>query len=254
MSADRRSLVMLMLLLGLAPAARAQAPAPAEAPPPSAHAGSPIKDALDRFDFGDYEGVVTLLRPIVEQGGARILPLQVDRVEALRVYGIACTLTDRRAAAEGAFLLLLREEPATRLDPRLVRPEAVTFFEEVRARHREELLAVHRRLRPRYYWYLNLLPTAGQFQNRQKTKAFVFGSLELALLGGTIVSYSLLDHYQGDDHTFGAHRDLYDPLRAVNIATFTALLAVTTAGIIDGFVVGARRERREREREAQLFN
>ena len=196
--------------------------------------------------------MVTLLRPIVENG-AHELPLQVDRIEALRAYGIACTLSDRKTAAEGAFLLLLREEPKTRLDPALVRPEAVAFFEEVRSRHRDELLAVYRKTRPRYYWVLNLLPTVGQFQNRQLTKAFVFGGMELALLGGTIVTYSLLNQYQGGDRTFTGHGGMYDPLRGLNYACFAALLAVTAGGIVDGFVVGTRRERREREAEARLY-
>ncbi|HEX4459844.1 MAG TPA: hypothetical protein VIA18_17820 [Polyangia bacterium] len=224
------------------------APEPAQL----SHAESPIADALARFDFGDYEAVVNRLRPIVENG-ARELPLQVDRIEALRVYGIACTLTDRKTAAEGAFLLLLREEPQTRLDPRLVRPEAVAFFEEVRARHREELLAVYRRSVPRYNWALDLVPAVGQFQNHQRVKGFVLGGLELALLGGTIVTYSLLTHFEGHDHTFAGHESLYTSARGINITCFTALLAVTAYGIIDAFVVGGQRRHHERDTEARLL-
>lgn len=216
-----------------------------------AHAGSPIAEALDEFDFGDYEGVVARLRPLVDRG-ARELHERADRIEALRVYGIACTLTDRKAAAEGAFLLLLREEPSTRLDPALVRPEAVAFFDQVRARHRAELLAAYRRTRPRYHWWLNLVPTAGQFQNRQLAKGFAIGGTELALLAGNLVTGVLLDRWQGDQHTFPEHRDAFGPLRAVNIASFAALLAVTVYGIVDGFVVGARRQERERQIEARI--
>ena len=88
-----------------------------------------LQRARDEFDFGKYEEVVAGLRPLVEALElARELPEKADRLEALRVYGIACTLTGRRTAAEGAFLLLLREEPSTQLDPALVRPEAVAFF------------------------------------------------------------------------------------------------------------------------------
>lgn len=216
-----------------------------------AHAGSPIADALDAFDFGDYEGVVTRLRPLVDRG-ARDLAERADRLEALRVYGIACTLTDRKTAAEGAFLLLLREEPSTRLDPALVRPEAVAFFDQVRARHREELLAAYRRTRPRYYWWLNLVPTAGQFQNRQLAKGFAIGGSELVLLAGNILTGVLLNRWDGDHHLFEMHQDAYGPLRGVNIASFAALLTVTAYGIIDGFVVGKRRRERERQIEARI--
>lgn len=216
------------------------------------HAGSPIAQALDDFDFGDYEAVVARLRPTVEALEiARALP-KADRLEALRVYGIACTLTNRRTAAEGAFLLLLREEPSTRLDPALVRPEAVAFFDEVRARHRDDLLAAYRQTRPRYYWILDVVPVAGQFQNRQWRKGVVFGAIELGLLATTIVTGALLQSWQKDDHTFTGHTGAYDPLRYTNNIAFGLLLAVTAGGIVDAFVVGSQRHKRERQIEARL--
>jgi hypothetical protein len=255
------------LLVALATAAHAQAPAatpaaaatPAPAPsaaptppaPSASHADSPIAQARERFDFGDYAAVIAMLGPLVEND-ARDLPLQADRIEALRVYGIACVLTDRRVAAEGAFLLLLREEPSTQFDPRLVRPEAVAFFEDVRVRHRAELLAVYRKTRPRYHWFLNLIPTVGQFQNRQPTKGFVFGGVELALLGGYVTSYALLTKYGGGDHTFTGHDDVASLGKPIEYTCYILLLGVTAAGIIDGFVVGARRQRTERLTEQRL--
>ena len=212
-----------------------------------------LKTARDEFDFGNYEGVVGRLRPIVEALEiSHELPEKADRLEALRVYGIACTLTGRRTAAEGAFLLLLREEPATRLDPALVRPEAVAFFEEVRGRHRAELLAAYRKNRRPYYWALNLIPLAGQMQNRQWKKAIVFGSLELALLATNITTGALLQHWEGDAHDFSGHQGSFAAMRDVNWISFGALLTVTAAGIVDAFVVGARRRDRDREAEARL--
>ena len=229
---------------GGAPSDLATAPSsPAEA----------LKRARDEFDFGNYERVVDRLRPLVEALElSRELPEKADRLEALRVYGIACTLTGRRTAAEGAFLLLLREEPSTQLDPALVRPEAVAFFAEVRARHRAELLAAYRKNRRPYYWALDLIPLAGQLQNRQWKKAIVFGAVELALLATNITTGALLNHYEQQDHTFGTHSGAFEPLRDVNWISFGLLLGVTTGGIIDAFVVGARRKARDREAEARL--
>ena len=213
----------------------------------------PRSSARDEFDFGKYEEVVAGLRPLVEALElARELPEKADRLEALRVYGIACTLTGRRTAAEGAFLLLLREEPSTQLDPALVRPEAVAFFAEVRARHRAELLAAYRKNRRPYYWALDLIPLAGQLQNRQWKKAIVFGAVELVLLATNITTGALLNHYEQQDHTFGTHSGAFEPLRDVNWISFGLLLGVTTGGIIDAFVVGARRKARDREAEARL--
>jgi hypothetical protein len=254
MSADRRRAVVAgtVVLLALGAALWLPTRARADEPPPSSpHFGSPIAQALDRFDFGDYEGVIALLGPLVENG-AQSLPLQVDRIEALRVYGIACVLTNRHVAAEGAFLLLLREEPSTRLDPRLVRPEAVAFFEDVRSRHRRELVELYRRTRPRYHWVLDLIPTAGQFQNRQPTKGFIFGGLELTLLAGYVTSYGLLRTYGEGDHTFPGHTAVADYAKPIQYTCYGLLLSVTVAGIVDAFIVGARQQRAEREQEQRL--
>ena len=219
-----------------------------------------LKRARDEFDFGNYERVVDRLRPLVEALElSRELPEKADRLEALRVYGIACTLTGRRTAAEGAFLLLLREEPSTQLDPALVRPEAVAFFNEVRARHRAELLAAYRKNRRPYYWALDLIPLAGQLQNRQWKKAIVFGAVELTLLAANITTGVLLSHYEGQDQTFGGggmgsndRTSLFEPLRDVNWISFGLLLGVTAGGLVDAFVVGARRAERDRQTEARL--
>jgi hypothetical protein len=217
----------------------------------SPHAGSPIAAALDEFDFGDYESVVEHLRPLVENG-ARTLPNAADRQEALRVYGIACTLTDRRAAAEGAFLLLLRQQPSMHLDPALVRPEAVAFFEEVRTRHRQELVTAYRRGKPRYYFILDVLPLVGQIQNREWHKLAGIATAEAALLATSIATGTVLGQWQGHDYTFQGHASAYEPMRVVNVLSFGLLLGVTTYGIIDGFVVGARRHQAERHQELLL--
>ncbi|HEX6837701.1 MAG TPA: hypothetical protein VF334_14065 [Polyangia bacterium] len=212
-----------------------------------------LKRARDEFDFGNYERVVDRLRPLVEALElSRELPEKADRLEALRVYGIACALTGRRTAAESAFLLLLREEPSTQLDPALVRPEAVAFFGEVRARHRAELLAAYRKNRRPYHWALDLIPLAGQLQNRQWKKAIVFGAIELALLATNITTGVLLSHYEGDTHSFDGHTSAFEPLRDVNWISFSLLLGVTASGIVDAFVVGAHRAERDRQAEARL--
>ncbi len=232
--------------------------APADLAPVAASPAEALKRARDEFDFGNYERVVERLRPLVEALElSRELPEKADRLEALRVYGIACTLTGRRTAAEGAFLLLLREEPSTQLDPALVRPEAVAFFNEVRARHRAELLAAYRKNRRPYYWALDLIPLAGQLQNRQWKKAIVFGVVELALLATNITTGVLLSHYQQPDGTFGAggsndRTSRFEPLRDVTWISFGLLLGVTAGGVVDAFVVGARRQERDRQVEARL--
>jgi len=71
-------------------------------------------------------------------------------------------------------------------------------------------------------------------------------------LATNITTGALLNHYEQQDHTFGTHSGAFEPLRDVNWISFGLLLGVTTGGIIDAFVVGARRKARDREAEARL--
>jgi hypothetical protein len=212
----------------------------------------PLGEAEEKFDFGRYEDVVALLRPLVESGGQQ-LPRKADRVEALRIYGIACTLTRREQAAEAAFLLLLREEPRTRLDAALVPDEAVRFFDKVRERYRAELVAAYRKNRGHRYWFLNLLPPIGQFQNRQWRKGLGLGAAELALLAADLTTGLLLQRWEGADHTFKNHRQAASELMPLNWISFAGLISVFVYGVVDGLVVNRRLDREERRAADKLF-
>jgi hypothetical protein len=243
--------LLALLTAGLA---RAEPPGPLNPWPgdaATARARGPLGEALERFDFGDYEGAVIQLRPLVETGGAE-LPSEADRTEALRTYGIACTLTGRRIAAEDAFERLLGTTPSMRLDPQLVRPEAVALFDQVRSHRHDEALAAYRRSRPRRYAVLNLLPPAGQFQNRDRKKGWAIGAVGLALLGTNIVTGALLNQWEGPHHLFAGHTDDARALMPVNIVSFAALLSVVAYGIVDAFVVGHRLSVEERRAEERL--
>jgi hypothetical protein len=172
-------------------------------------------------------------------------------LEALRAYGISCVLVDRKTAAEGAFLLLLQADPGAHLDRSLVRPEAVAVFDAVRARNRDALLSAYKKGRRKRYAILNLLPPAGQLQNRDFKKGYTLLGVELALLGLNVTSGSLLYAWRGDHQDFPGHEDTARALRPVNWVSFGALITVVAYGIIDGIVVGHRRTLEERAVERQ---
>lgn len=234
----RLSLALLLLAL---PAHAAPNPAATEI----------VRAALERYEVGDYEGVVTALRPLVDADAPGLSP--ADRVEALRTFGIASVLTGRRVAAEGAFVLLLRADPHAELDPTLVQPEAAAFFQEVRARWRAELVQVYRKSRGRRYGILNLLPPAGQFQNRERRKGYTLLAAEVALLTTNITTGVLLNQWEGPNHLFVGHESTARALMPVNIASFAVLLSVISYGIVDGFVVSRRLTLQERREEKRLL-
>jgi hypothetical protein len=232
----------LLLLIALTSVSRAD---------PNPEAVAAVRVALERFDVGDYEGVVTALRPLVDADASGLTA--ADRVEALRTFGIASVLTGRRTAAEGAFVLLLRADPRTELDPTLVRPEAAQFFEEVRARWRAERVAAYKRNRGKRYGILNMIPPAGQFQNRQHGKGYALLAAEIALLATNITTGVLLNQWEGPNKLFIGHEDTARALIPVNSTSFALLLTVVAYGIIDGFVVGHRMTLEEKREEKRLL-
>lgn len=165
-----------------------------------------------------------------------------DRAEAHRIQGIACFFLGRMADAERELLAYLTLDLDARLDPAVTPPEAVNFFEDVRARHAAGLRAL--RPRPRRWAALNLLPPWGQFQNGERTRGWIIAGAGAALLATNVGSYVALQSWcdvpdrtceDGDSRGDRARR-----MRAVNLVSGVGLLAVYAYGVIDGFI-GYRR-------------
>ncbi|HEX9244324.1 MAG TPA: tetratricopeptide repeat protein [Anaeromyxobacter sp.] len=174
-----------------------------------------LKRAKDQFDFGAYADAAGILRQML----ARRPELTPDEaVDAQRILGISEYQLGDKAAARAAFVSLLSYEPDYALDPFLVPPPIVEFFDGVkreyepvlaplRERHREladqqrladearrRLLAEEAaragppqkivRIEQRVYMF-NWLPLgAGQFQNGERAKgtAIAAGQLVLGLV------------------------------------------------------------------------
>jgi hypothetical protein len=211
----------LLVLLALAATAVAQ-----PAADPLARAEQALLDA-------DYATVVTLAGDVIARA-----PTAADVTEAYRVRGLAHFFLHQDAEAEADFLAYLKRDLDGRLDPSTTPPEAVTFFEDVRARHAADL----RKLRPRTrrWRVLDLLPPGGQIQNGDTTKAWVIGGAELGLLAADVTSYLVLRSWCSKTDYTCMHGGLDAPdaarkLRIVNYASGVALIGVYLYGVLDGF-------------------
>ena len=170
-------------------------------------------------------------------------PNKDDQAEAHRLLGLSWFFLQAFDRAEVEFVAYLKLDLDGRLDPTLVAPEAVTFFESVRARHAGELRAL--RPRPKRSWALSLLPPLGQLQNQEREKAIVLGSALLVFTATNVTSYLLLRSWcgtssrvcdeSGVDHTATAKK-----LRVVNYLAGAAALGTYVYGVVDG-VRGYRR-------------
>jgi hypothetical protein len=162
-----------------------------------------------------------------------------DHGEAHRLLGIAEFYLAHYDRAEAHFHAYLKIDLDGQLDISLFSPDVVRFFDDVKAKHAAELRAL--RPRTRRWAVLNLMPPAGQFQNRQPVKGWILGGLGVSLIAAHVGSYMLLDGWCSDvDRTCetdgGTSRaDSARTLKTVNTAAGLGLIAVYVYGVYDGF-------------------
>ncbi|MGE5184146.1 MAG: hypothetical protein ACM31C_18880 [Acidobacteriota bacterium] len=233
-----RVAVVLVLVLVLAPVRASAQPLDPYAPVDPTTA---LHDANAAATAGDWARVATLVDPLLATQLAR-----ADLAEAHRLAGLAAYFANRRAEAEAHFVAYLKLDLDGHLDPALVPPEAVTFFDDVKARHAAELRAL--RPRPKRYFVLNFVPMAAQFQNGERAKGIVLGSMIGALAITNITSYLVLRSWCSSSDltcdTPANHVHAAMSLRAANIMSGVGLIATYLYGVYDG-VVGYRRRTHE---------
>jgi hypothetical protein len=206
-----------------------------------------LHDANAAATAGDWARVSALVDPLLARQLAH-----ADLAEAHRLAGLAAFFAEHTAEAEAHFLAYLKLELDAQLDPALVPPEAVTFFNDVKVRHAAELRAL--RPPPKRYWILNAFPPFGQLQNGERTKAIVLGSALGAFAIANVTSFFVLRSWctttSGPNGTGAScdttvdHSHASASLRTLNIASGIGFLATYAFGVYDG-VVGYRRRTRE---------
>ncbi len=213
----------------------------AAAAQPGQAAPTATRSAVDRLaaaaiaiEDQDWDQVITLVGDI--PGDPSISG--ADSAEAYRLLGIAEFYRRRYDSAEAHFHAYLRLDLDGQLDIGLHAPDVVQFFDSVKAKHAAELRAL--RPRTRRWAVLNFVPPAGQFQNRQAVKGWIFGGLGAALLATNIGSYVLLDRWcddvdrtceSGSESRAGTARTL----QQANAVAGIALIGLYVYGVVDGF-------------------
>jgi hypothetical protein len=231
-------LVWLVACLWLAPGRDAHAQA----------APAALMQARAALDEGAYQRAADLVAPLVgaspgsRPGGESGPALdRSDQAEAWRIHGLALFFLGRYGAAEVSFFEYLKLDVDGRLDPALVPPEAIVFFEDVRARNAAELRKYRPAPRRKRSWALNLLPPAGQFQNRDHTKGWLIAGTGTVLLATNVSSFLILRDWcnpvtgtctsDGEPRTEQARA-----LRTVNLISGALFFGLLTYGVVDGFV------------------
>ncbi len=163
-----------------------------------------VKRARDRYEFGAYADAAGAARDVLARNPSLPDPVAI---EAWRILGLAEYQLGDRPAARQAFIHLLSIDPDQVLDPFLVPPPIVEFFDKVRADAEPELAPLRERKRQlqeqerlaeearrrllleeqarsgppskvvvveEHVYLLNFLPFGvGQFQNGDTTKGII---------------------------------------------------------------------------------
>jgi hypothetical protein len=209
-----------------------------------------LREANAAATAGDWTKVSAYVEPLL----ARTLD-RTDLAEAHRLAGIAALFQQppQREVAEAHFLEYMKLDPEGQLDPALYPPEVIQFFSDVRARHATELRAA--RPKPKRYAVLNFLPPFGQFQNGDRTKGIVVGSLLGVFLATNLTTYFVLRSWCTEQSGMGGSSVSCDDttdrnssaatLRKLNITAGVGAIVTYLYGVYDG-VRGYRRSRQER--------
>lgn len=207
------ALALLAALAG-APVRRAMATpvlGAAAAVSPSAE----FERAKNAFARGEYRRAIELLRPLVYPNVR--LETEGEVVQAHRMLGVASLFENKPDDARREFRKLLELRPDYRFDPLLDPPRVVDFFDVVvkeeeselavidaKRKRREQELAARRqreaeRLRAqqsvvlryeRRSFAVNFIPFgAGQFQNGERAKGWLFLGAEAALGGASLAAF-----------------------------------------------------------------
>ncbi len=126
-----RRLAALAAALWLLPLAAGAAPPPND-----------LKRARDRYEFGAYADAAGAVRELLSR--RKDLP-EAEVVEAYRILGLSEYQLGDLGAARSAFVNLLSNDPDYALDPFLVPPQIVEFFDRVKRDAEPELAPLRER-------------------------------------------------------------------------------------------------------------
>ncbi|MBS2027478.1 MAG: hypothetical protein JST54_06180 [Deltaproteobacteria bacterium] len=209
---------------------------------PAAHAESDLlKNARNTFEYGNYDESLRLTETLL---ASHQLSAERDLVEAYRIAGLSDFYLSRPEGARRHFVALLSVDPDYAMDPFLVPPPAVAFFDGVK-RDNESLLApirerrkalaeqerladearrklieenLMRQLEPErpvlvqtvevHTFATNFVPFgAGQFQENRPVLGSVFAGTQVIGLATAIGSFAKIESLR-DEHGYFAQADI----------------------------------------------
>jgi hypothetical protein len=128
---------VLISCLWIADAGWAQVPAPEEDPE--------VVSLRTKFEYGKYEEVLQRAASRINRGNLT----ERELIELHKLAGLSAFYLKKMAQAENHLVAVIQIDPDYSLDPFLVAPPAIEYFEKLRAEHSRELEAIRQQRRLR---------------------------------------------------------------------------------------------------------
>ncbi len=216
-----------------------------------------LRDAENSYLYGDYPRVIRKVTPLVEPD-IRI-PAERDLGRAYELLGLAHFFLDEKERSRIYFEKLIRMRPGANLDPVLVPPPAVAFFQAIKTELSDELerkrealrkaqLAEQKRLLNERTLLIereiqsssrlvSILPFgAGQFQNQDPLLGYALMTSQLAAIMASMTFFFSVENLRQDDGRFHPNDiELARDYQAVQISFAGVAIALMLGGAIEAW-------------------
>lgn len=211
-----------------------------------------LRDAENAYLYGDYRRVIEKVTPLIEPD-IRLVDLD-DQARAYELLGLAHFYLHEEQKARRVFERLIRLDPQRRLDPLVVPPAAIAFYDRLRTemadelraereafirrrreeeerRRRENMVEIEREYR-RNSRLVAVMPFGiGQFQNGDTALGVAFLTTELAAIGLSIGAYLAVEDLRRPTGRFSsADLPRAESLQTVQVASGAAALGLMVLG------------------------
>ena len=216
-----------------------------------------LRDAENSYLYGDYPRVIRKVTPLVEPD--ILIPVADDLVRAYELLGLAHFFLDEKKRSRVHFEKLIRMRPGANLDPVLVPPPAVAFFQAIKTELSDELSRKREALRKAQVAeqkrLLNertvliereiqtssklvaILPFgAGQFQNQEPVLGYALMTSQLAaIVASTIFFLSVENLRQGDGRFHPNDIELAQDYQSVQLSFAGVAVALMVGGAVEAW-------------------
>lgn len=200
------------------------------------------------YEYGNYRKAIELFENLLN-------PLRISDEEkvvtAYQLLGISCFLENEREKAREAFIQVLHRQPDFHLNPVVIPPPIVEYFDDIRIELKPQLDEIRRRREEMarrqeaevtvyierkvatHSFLLNFFPFGvGQFQNGEKAKGVALLVSQAVSAGASLTAYTVVQSMKDSAGWFD-HPGQARAWQVVQLSSGGLFFALYTLGVVD---------------------